>query len=222
LAGPAAAYALEALKSLVYTIAVAVRQWPTEARRASLFKIHSAQLRVLNNATMTVPLEYDQSSNIDRMPAPLPELLDGLNDRHGRKERKHAAQCMVYTTLALPSTGFKFWEDLGYEEEQFQEEGLKLKRGRALAVHCLLCAKGFEPCTIAGHLSGTAFLDGASQLACVQLEGAERYQVTVESVRPLAARDASQAYRWHVRLLHLIKICSSALDSLVQLSKSFQ
>jgi hypothetical protein len=120
LAGPAASCALEALKSLVYKLAAAVRQWPTEAREAGLLIIHAAQLRVFDDATLTVPLDYDQSSNIDRMPAPLPELVDGLNDIYDRKERKHAAQCMVYMTLALPSTGFNFWDNFGYEDEQFR------------------------------------------------------------------------------------------------------
>jgi hypothetical protein len=195
--GFTAAYALEALKSLVHKLAAAVRQWPTETSAAGLLKIHSSLLRTLDAMTLTMPLPYDQSSNIARMPAP---LLDRLNPANAycQIKCKHAAQCMVSMTSALLSTGFNFWQGIGYEEE-FQEEGLlsQLNRGRALAAHCLLWEKGFQSCTIAGQLSGTAFLEGVSQLTRVLLKAAETYQVSLECIRPLAAGDACTSISCH-------------------------
>jgi hypothetical protein len=208
--GDTAAYALEALKSLVHKLAAAVQQWPTETSEAALLKIQSSQLRALDDSTLRVPLAYDPSSDIDKMPLPLPALLECINNKSTEEKRKHGAQFVVYMTSALLSTGLYFWQDVGSEE--FDEGGLQaqMNRGRALAAHCLLCAKGFEAWTTAGKMSGTAFLQGVSQLACVLLEAAEGYQVNPAFVvRPLAATDACTS-----KLLPWADLCSSYLQNM--------
>jgi hypothetical protein len=173
--------ALVALEGLVLALAAVVWQWPKETCEAGLLKIHSYQLRALDECTLTVPLAYDNSSDIDRMPVPLPALLECLNKAVPEENCKHGAQFVVYMTSALVSTGFNFWQDIGHEERQSQEEGLlsQLNRGRALAAQCLLCAKGLESCTTAGQPSGTAFLEEASQLSLVLLKAADTYQVNL-------------------------------------------